>query len=501
MATFTFQLPDPVASSAATAQLAATLVATPDSSRIFEVKGPQGMTLDQARAILEQQFKTGSLVGFRAGNVLTAATQAANGLVSAAAPLLQQVSGVASTLTSLQPANIVSQLATRNVSSLPNLASFADSAAKSAASVALKINATAVTDPVTVGEYAKAVTALPSQISNFTTTQMSAAMAGVQKELGQTLTSVTENGIGKYALDATQLEQAGYLKPGTFEKYLAGGKNPLADVLSSASVWTGKDGIRNMQGLLGNGALQTKIQQTLMTEGVQQIKQLGVNIANMASNAVGAVASVAAKGVAQAAAWIKNSPLVSGVSTVLNKLGSAASFAVNLVGSLFGGGSEKRIKIPVPAVNTINRATVNAAAVRLLNNSKIPNPLPRENNSSALAVDIVSRFADNTVATFVSIEDRLRVYRDTGNVTPEELVALQQEFLSTTYDFGGRFDTLSSIAQSVLERDQNTGLVSSLTQSRSSADAEIARLRESIARLFAEVQQIVLRNAGDVFRA
>jgi len=500
MASFTFQLPEPGSLNSSSAQLAATLVATPGSSRVFEIKGPAGMTLDQAKAIFEQQIKSGSLVGFKSGNVLSAATQVADGLISAAAPLLQQVSGISTTLTSLQPATLLSQVSTRVVDSVPNLAAFADAGAKSAASVGIKINTTALPDPLTVGEYAKSVSGLTSQIPNLSTQQLSAAMAGVQKEFGQAVNSVTENGIGKYALNATQLEAAGYLKPGTFDKFLAGGKNPLSDVLSSSSVWTGKDGIKNIEGMLSNGNLQSFVQQKLMTEGVQQIKQLGVSIANMASSSIGALASVASKGVAQAAAWVKNSPLVQGVSGALSKLGSMAGFAVNLVGSLFGGGGgERGTRVPVPAVNTISRATVNAAAARILSSAKIPNPLPKEVNSSVLAVDVVSRFGASTVATLTSIQDRLQVYRDTGNITPEQLFALQEEYLQIVYQSGPRLQTLAAIAQGTLQRDQSTSLIGTLTQAQSSTEAEIARLQEVIARLFAEVQQIVLRNSGDVY--
>ena len=62
---------------------------TAPDGKTFEINAPQGVTETQARAIFEQQIKTGSLTGFKVGDSLSAVTQAADGLESAKAVLSQ----------------------------------------------------------------------------------------------------------------------------------------------------------------------------------------------------------------------------------------------------------------------------------------------------------------------------------------------------------------------------------------------------------------------------
>ena len=67
----------------------------------FEVKAPTGVTFEQAKAVFDQQTASGGLTGFRVGDVLSPATQAAGGLAAAQSQLTQ---GLAS-LTSRLPAS------------------------------------------------------------------------------------------------------------------------------------------------------------------------------------------------------------------------------------------------------------------------------------------------------------------------------------------------------------------------------------------------------------
>jgi hypothetical protein len=64
----------------------------------FEITGPPGLNADQAKAIFDKQAATGSLVGLKPGDVLSAATQAQAGLPSAQAAVGQALSGVTGAL-------------------------------------------------------------------------------------------------------------------------------------------------------------------------------------------------------------------------------------------------------------------------------------------------------------------------------------------------------------------------------------------------------------------
>ena len=74
-----------------------TTAATPTNndgtSKTFAIKGPPGLTREQAFEIFKKQANTGGLVGFKPGETLSAATQAADGLAEAQATLAQAQAG------------------------------------------------------------------------------------------------------------------------------------------------------------------------------------------------------------------------------------------------------------------------------------------------------------------------------------------------------------------------------------------------------------------------
>ena len=71
---------------------------TSSDGKPFSIKGPDGLTREQAEAIFQKQDATGSLVGFNPGDSLSAATQAADGLASAQGALAQAQSGLTGAL-------------------------------------------------------------------------------------------------------------------------------------------------------------------------------------------------------------------------------------------------------------------------------------------------------------------------------------------------------------------------------------------------------------------
>ena len=66
----------------------------PVNGQPFEIKGPPSLSQAQAKAIFDKQVSAGSLVGFKKGDVLSAATQAADGLAGAQAQLAQAAKGI-----------------------------------------------------------------------------------------------------------------------------------------------------------------------------------------------------------------------------------------------------------------------------------------------------------------------------------------------------------------------------------------------------------------------
>jgi hypothetical protein len=185
-------------------------------------------------------------------------------------------------------------------------------------------------------------------------------------------------GAGKFGFDAGQLERAGLVKPGTAASFLAQGVNGLTSVLKSPTVWTGKDGVKSLDGLLGNTGLQNKIQQGLMTSGIADLKSLGIPTDKLTPQALSGLATNAAKSVSDALDWAKNTPgLPAGIKSNFDAAAVNGAFAVNLTETKIDPSMLQEYK-PVAAENTVNAETLNAAAKRIVGNAKVPSILPTE---------------------------------------------------------------------------------------------------------------------------
>jgi len=313
------------------------------TAKQFTIEGSATLTREQAQAIFEKQVKTGALTGFKAGDVLSAATQAAAGLAGAQAQL------------------------TGGISSLGALVSKATNGATSA------LTKLPVLNGINPGDFVKQLPGL-TNIGSINPSQVTGVLAQAGKLTGQPSDLLTNAvGLGNFGLDATQLEKAGYVKPGTAAKYLTTGQNSLTSVLKSPSVWTGKDGINEVQNLLTNPSAQNKIQQGLMSTGIEQVKQLGLPIDKLSPQLLSGVALNAAKSVTDTVNWAKGqtSGIPTDITAGFDQVAKDASFAVNLVDEKIGNES-LNIKAITGSTNTVNRATLNAALGRVVGNEKIP---------------------------------------------------------------------------------------------------------------------------------
>jgi hypothetical protein len=138
-------------------------------------------------------------------------------------------------------------------------------------------------------------------------------------------------------------------------------------------VFTGKDGIKDVNGLLGNEGAQSKIQQNLMATGTAGLKEIGVPIDKLPTNLQAGLSLNAAKSLPDTENLVKGLPLPSDVKATMDTNMVSGSFAANFsdvkVPEAF-----KETEVPVPATDTTNRETLNAATSRVLGNDKIPTP-------------------------------------------------------------------------------------------------------------------------------
>ena len=376
----------------------------PGTSKSFTIKGPDGFTEAQARAIFDQQASAGSFVGFKPGDALSAAKQAAAGLPGAASQLAQSLTGTTSIINGAVLNNSVGQIAGQASQAVNQAVSVAKQAVSTVTGVLSKVP---VTNGINTADFAKQIPALTS-MGSLTSVDVRSGLAQASKLVGQAADKITNTvGVGKFGIDATQLEAAGVLKPGVAAQYLQSGANSLTSVLKSPTVFTGKDGIKSLTDLLGSESKQNGIQQNLMAQGLSGLKQVGIPTDSLNPAALTGTVLNAAKSLPNTVDWAKGLPLPPGVKTAFDTVARDAAFAVDFAKQKVDNSLKQEI-VPVPASDTVNRETLNAAATRVVGNSKVP---PVSYNSKT-----TQRTARELDAAMTAISNNINSLLDAGIV-------------------------------------------------------------------------------------
>ena len=353
------------------------LISDPDqTSKTFEVSGPPNMTREQAFAIFQKQASAGGLTGFQPGDIVSAQTQAADGLAEAQAELTQGFAGFPGTDRGAQN-QLVSiaesakqSLAAGNTGNLQSRITNGGTILQQTSGKIGALFGVPVTNGINVADFAKTATAV-MPMAGLSTTDVRATMASVGTATGQNFDQITNGiGVGKFGFDAPQLETAGLLKPGTASTFLNQGSNDLTSVLKSPAVWTGAGGVTGLDSFLSNPAAQNLTQQNLMSSGLASAGALGVPLNELSPKSLGGMSSIFAKDSAASTDWIKGQ-LPPDKQADFDAKFKEAQFAV--------GTAEQKLNDPVlqqvppgEAENTVNRQTVDAATTRVVGNDKVP---------------------------------------------------------------------------------------------------------------------------------
>jgi hypothetical protein len=387
----------------------------PKTNRTYSVNAPTGVSQEQVQAMFNQQLDGGSLAGVDIGGTLSAATQAAAGLASAQAILSQNLGAIAGKLpigaalntitSSLGPGGLAgaSQLASSLLGQSFPLATNAVVPGLNTATAALGLpgiasaaqlvaqSGTALTTQGLVGSAVKTITgSLAGVVTNginvadlvkqgtapalpdLSSVNVQAAMTSAAKLVGQPRTVVSDSlGVGKFGFDLPQLEKAGFIKPGTTA--IAGTVASLTSVLSSPTVFTGKDGVKNLDGILGNAGLQDKIQTSLMATGLNELKAVGVSVDQFNPQAIAGLANNAAKSVTNTLTNLQGKATAA-LKATFDSVTRDSAFAVNFADTKV----EPEVLGEVtaePAENTVDTVVLDAAEKRVVGNAKVPNPV------------------------------------------------------------------------------------------------------------------------------
>ena len=448
----------------------------PGTAKTFTIKGPDGFTEAQARSIFDQQAAAGSFVGFKPGDALSAAKQVAGGLGSAASQLAQSISGTTSIINGTVLNNTIGQVSGQASQAVNQAVSVAKQAVSTVTNVLSKVP---VTNGINTADFAKQTPALTS-MGSLTAVDVRSGLAQVSKLVGQAPSTITDTaGVGKFGFDANQLEAAGVLKPGVAAQYLQSGANSLTSVLKSPTVFTGKDGIKSLTDLLGSESKQNGIQQNLMAQGLSGLTQVGIPTGSLNPTALTGTVLNAAKSLPNTVDWAKGLPLPPGVKSAFDTVARDAAFAVDFAKQKVDNSLKQEIA-PVPASDTVNRETLNAASSRVVGNPKVP--VVDYNNSPK--VDIFKFGKEVNAARSTKTDLDVRTQKIINN-TPDDQLAQGIRQLEQVL---GDYNTLDSKLLGLLREAK---LIENQLNFTPPQLATIESERESIAKIIAALQDTI----------
>ena len=181
-------------------------------------------------------------------------------------------------------------------------------------------------------------------------------------------------GVGKYGLSAQQLENAGYLKPGTVEFYITGTDSSETDILQSPNVWTGLAGVSNVGTLLNDSALQDAIQVDLYNQGLNQLKNSGIVTGQEdAASLAGLIQASSVYDSGTIANWINGTLGDSVTVSDINTMVRGTQYSVELANQKIEEAIKGTSTIDNSQTDTANRLSIDVAAASVLD-EKTPGP-------------------------------------------------------------------------------------------------------------------------------
>jgi uncharacterized protein YjbJ (UPF0337 family) len=222
------------------------------SGAAFTMEAPAGTTQAQADYIFYSQVAAGTFAGFTAGQSISTATSAAAKF--ALSRLDRGTAGVDDTVV-LAIVNGLPQVA-----GIPSLINTPLTNPITKANIAA-INGTGFTSPA---------------IGSLSSGQVQGLMAQISNSVDQPATVMSnDKGVGQYGLTVQQLEQAGYVKPGTWRQFIFD-PAPLTDVLNAPGIFTGLNGINSANDFLNSASAQAGAMSSLMSNGFDSLTAAGV---------------------------------------------------------------------------------------------------------------------------------------------------------------------------------------------------------------------------------
>jgi len=190
------------------------------------------------------------------------------------------------------------------------------------------------------------------------------------------------NGVGKFGFSATELEKGGLLKPGTAEFFLKDATADLNTVLSSASVWTGSQGVNGLSDFLNNETLQDVTKTDLFNKGLGELQNAGIVTGLEDEAALGGLISGASKYGAEAVKKWQDGAATLGetfagsnstkiTSTEMNKVVRGGQYSIQLAQQKLSNEVQGFSTGSGGVVSTTVRSSLDTAVASVVTNKKV----------------------------------------------------------------------------------------------------------------------------------
>lgn len=247
----------------------------------FIVNGPANATQLQADLIFYEQVAAGSLVGYESGQTLTGAdTKITKFELSRLDRGTAGVDNVA-VLAISQGLPVIAGRPTQELV----LAAIQNQPVAPSIPVLTEVS---LTNPITQADIVsiKGDDLAPVNIGSLSSYQVQKLLAQIANLVDQPVNQISQDkGIGRYGFTAYALELAGYIKPGTSQKYLQQSPEDFVALMNTPSIWTGRNGINSLDDILDSLETQTFIQTEIMQQGYDSLLADGT-ISNVPRSAV-----------------------------------------------------------------------------------------------------------------------------------------------------------------------------------------------------------------------
>jgi hypothetical protein len=451
----------------------------------FVMQAPAGTTQNQADLIFYSQVAAGSLVGFSPGQSISGASSA---VVNFELSRLDRgIAGVDDTVILA----IINGLPT--TADIPELIDVPLENPITQADIA-EISGTGFTAPA---------------IGSLTSNQTQALMAQVANTVDQATNEITnETGVGRYGFSCQQLEIAGYVKPGTWQRFLQNNSSTLVEVLNAPGIWTGLNGIDNLTEFLNNVNAQNDAQARLMVNGYNSLQAAGVistpttssvsavrgqvftgdrsltstttTVTNNVNSRVGALVANSSKyGTQLAAQWSQTRPgaRTAGINQNNSNLAAYAGIGIGLLakipnlnlGSLLSGTTPglPSVKTAMDALGKASQFATTAASTlqRGLENFSIADLTSRLPNVSTITSQLQGQITGQATALIGQVEGQATALVGQAQAQAEALLAQAQ----------GQFDALRAQGDSLVASVQKAAGFSN-TVNRASVDVAMTKI-------------------------